>query len=151
MKHRLSLCFRHARFCCVFARDWLRIYAISGENPDFACFSHSQPISDFCPRAAAVTHAATSRGNARPAIDRRTNPKDERKTRGVGEGMGSSLRAAVRHKSRHGRRPPVWMQDEDEKRFHALQCNGEARGARKRREFTRGAVEDIERRGLLFV
>ena len=35
MKHRLSLCFRHARFCRVFARSSSRIYAISSENPDF--------------------------------------------------------------------------------------------------------------------
>ena len=35
--------------------------------------------------------------------------------------------------------------------FYALLCNGETRGTRKRREFTRGAVEDIERRELLFV
>lgn len=66
--------------------------------------------------------------------------------------MGSSLRAAVRHKSRHGRRPPVWMQDEDERRFHALLCLGDTRGAEGGvREVDRGAVEDIERRELLFV
>ena len=43
--------------------------------------------------------------------------KTGKKTRGAGEGMGSSPRAAVRQKSRHGRRPPVWMQNEDERWF----------------------------------
>ena len=52
------------------------------KNPIFACFPLSRPISDLCPRAAAVTQTATSRSNTRPATDRRTNPEDGRKTRG---------------------------------------------------------------------
>ena len=78
--------------------------------------------------------------------------KTSKKTRGAGEGMGSSLRAAVRHKNRHGRRPPVWMQDEDERWFLCAAVPWRYAGRRGGvREADRGAVEDIERRELLFV
>ena len=88
MKHRLSLCFRHARFCRVFARSSSRFGAISGENSDFSLFSSLATDLRLFPRAAAVTQSATCRGSARPATDRRTNPEDKQKAHGAREGMG---------------------------------------------------------------
>ena len=49
--------------------------------PIFACFPLSRPISDLCPRAAAVTQTATSRGNTRPTTNRRATPEDKQKKR----------------------------------------------------------------------
>ena len=122
------------------------------KNPIFACFPLSRPISDCRLRSAAATQTATSRGNTRPTTNRRATPEDKQKNARGGRRHGSSPRAAVRHKSRHGRRPPIWMQDEDERWFYVLLCLGDTRAQRGGvREVGRGAVEDIERRELLFV
>ena len=58
------------------------------KNPIFACFPLSRPISDLCPRAAAVTQTATSRGNTRPTTNRRATPEDKQKNARAGEGIG---------------------------------------------------------------
>ena len=114
------------------------------KNPIFACFPLSRPISDLCPRAAAVTQTATSRGNTRPTTNRRATPEDKQKKRagwekawgaararpsGKKAGMGGDLRFGCKTRMRGG--------------FYVLLCIGDTRGAEGGvREVDRGAVED---------
>ena len=92
-----STCLILLCFCPILIAFWRDL---ERKTRFFACLPLSRPIFDLCPRAAAVTQTAASRGNTRPATNRRATPEDERNTRGVGEGMGSSLRATARHKNK---------------------------------------------------
>ena len=90
-----------------------------------------------------MTQAATSRGNTRPTTNRRATPEDKQKTRGREKEWENSRSATALHKNKRGTRMRGG--------FYVLLCLGDTRGAEGGvREVDRGAVEDIERRELLF-
>ena len=152
MKHRLSLCFRHARFCSVFARASSRFGAISGENPDFSLFfSLATDLRLLSSRSSGDTNH--DKPGQRSPRNRPTH-KPGRRTENARGGRRHGRTIGARPsdiKTGKGWRLPISCKMRTKGSFMRCYATVKSGAQGGVREVDRGAVEDIERRGLLFV